>query len=125
MTHFREHYIHGESRGVILQKDMEVNGMCWEQGFPLLRLAKQDLEDAAVTIGMVQGLQRYLLDHGDKEAKMQLVVLSRFYSNVKMGELDCYGDGQAEYLAACEEKLQVTGVVRADLYNSVWFQLTM
>lgn len=122
--HFREHHIHGESRGVILENDMQVNVKCWEQGFPLLRLTKEDLEDAALTLGMVESVQLHLLQQGGKDARMQLVVLSRFYSNVKMGELDCYGDGQADYLAACEERLHASRVVRADLYDSVWFQLT-
>lgn len=122
--HFREHHIHGESRGQILENDMAVNVMCWEQGYPLLRLAKQDMEDATVTIGMVKAVQRHLQQQGDMDTGMQLLVLSKCYSSVKMGELDCYGDGQEKYLAACEARLKVHGVVRADLHDSVWFQLT-
>lgn len=123
--HFREHHIHGESRGQILENDMVVNVKCWEQAYPLLRLAKQDLEDMSLTLGLVKGVQEYLMQHGDKDTGMKLVVLSQFYSGVKMGELDCYGDGQDRYLAKCEARLQVRGVHRADMHDSVWFQLTM
>lgn len=122
--HFREHHIHDQSRGEILERDMHVNLMCWEQDLPLLRLTKADLQDRALVYSLVGEVQQYISSHKSMDTGMKLVVLSRVYSSVKMGELDCSGHGQEEYLAACAMKLKVAGVVKSGCHNSVWFTLT-
>lgn len=121
--HFRIHHIHGKCRGEILEQDMTVNMLCWQQGFPLLRMAKPDVKDHGLAKAMVELVQKYVHEHAPLDGHMKLLVLSKFYRSVKMGEMDCYGDGQDMYLATCRDKLQVEGRVPVGCYDSVWFAM--
>jgi hypothetical protein len=72
---------------------------------------------------MVELVQKYVHEHAPLDGHMKLLVLSKFYRSVKMGEMDCYGDGQDMYLATWRDKLQVEGRVPGGCYDSVWFAM--
>jgi len=115
--HFHTHTIHQYSRGQVLSKDMAFNKLCWDQGFPLLRVAKGDMR-------IVGSLLRRVLQctqHPSYTSSLRLMVLSSQYITVKAGEIACYGQGQDMYTEECELLLGVKGAIRGDVWNSVWY----
>ena len=119
--HFKTHSIYKSSRGEVLANDMVFNKLCWQQGFALLRFAQPDACCPAVVWGLLQSV----LSHMQDNPRTQLLVLSAFYGNVRLGELDCTGTGHEMYVAACEAELGLAAVQMPKAHNSHWFALTL
>jgi hypothetical protein len=113
--HFYTHTIHQYSRGQVLSKDMAFNKLCWDQGFPLVRVAKGDLKVAGSLLRRV--LQ--CIQHPSYVPSLRLLVLSSHYITVKMGEIACQGHGM--YIEECGVLLGVRPTKREDVWGSVWY----
>lgn len=119
--HFRTHSIYGTSRGQVLNSDMQFNKLCWQQGFALVRLSSVDAECPS----KVEALLASVLAYKQQHPAFRLLVLSSFYGNVRLGELDCSGTGHEMYKAACEAELGVAARVMPSIQNSIWYVPTM
>lgn len=119
--HFRTHSIHHSSRGEVLANDMKFNQLCWQQGFALLRLSQPDAEHPALSRDLIMSV----LSHMQQNPCSKLLVLSAFYGNVRLGELDCTGTGHGMYVAACEAELAVVVKQQPRVHDSYWFAPTL